>query len=293
MKRILSCLMLIGILFALCSCGNGETAEMSRPSIAQPGSEKETELVLTERVSVEEADTVNAYRLHVDVEKAKEEVENAFGITLGPPTVDGMYVGPDYVVTIDQETGYWTYDSNESYSSLEPSEAPLSDAAAQEIAEQFVKDHGLWTGEVYNTVVTDITGGGWNEPEYSLGKDVYIYPGVEGKTILGVFRIVISMDHEGRLFSVYKLATDIDRAVPVQVKTRDMLEEDFASQNYSDSCSQQLQMPSIEEGSLQYYADAQAVNGMTYLYPVYVFTGEGTTADGQQERFDVIIDAQG
>lgn len=101
------------------------------------------------------------------------------------------------------------------------------------------------------------------------------------------------MDHEGRLFSVYKLATDVDRVIPVQVKTRDMLEEDFARQNYSDSCSQKLQTPLIEEGSLQYYADAQAVNGMTYLYPVYVFTGEGITAGGQQERFDVIIDAQG
>ena len=285
-------LLLAGMGAVLCACGK-EAAEVGRPALPQAGMLKGAELALPAELSVAEGDSIHAYRLHVDPEKAKEEIEAAFGITLGPPTVDGRYVGPDYVVTIDQTTGYWTYDAKEGYSSLAPSETPLSDEAAREIAEKFVEEHGLWTGERYNTVVTEITGGGGNVPEYSLGKEVYLYPGVEGKTILGVFRIVVSMDCQGRLFSVHKLAAEVGEKVLVQGKPRERLEEDLAQGNYSDSCSQALQSPRLETGGLAYYADARAAGGATYLYPVYVFTGQGTTAEGPQERFVLLIDAQG
>ena len=53
-----------------------------------------------------------------------------------------------------------------------------------------------------------------------------------------------------------------------------------------------LRAPRIKAGELAYYADAQQRNGAVYLYPVYVFTGEGTKRDGEQETFDVILDAK-
>lgn len=114
-----------------------------------------------------------------------------------------------------------------------------------------------------------------------------------GNTFSGVFCIVVSMDCQGQLFSVHKLAAEVGEKVPVQGKSQEQLEEDLAQGNFSDSCSQALQSPRLETGGLAYYADAQAMGGATDLYPVYVFTGQGTTAEGQQERFDLLIDAQG
>lgn len=292
MKRAISFLMVVGILATLCACGGKESAAIGRPQIAQPGSITETNLVLTENIPVETANTINAYKLEVDLDKSKEEVQRTFGITLGQPNTNGEYIGQDYTVTIESDTGYWTYEKKETYSALEPSDSPISDAQAQTIATQFVEDNNLWSGEVYNTVVTDITEGGWNDEERLLGKSVYIYPSVDGKPILGIFRIIVSMNSDGEIFSVYKLATDIGDGVSVEVKSRSVLEEDFTEKNYSDSCSESLRSPTIEEGTLEYYADAKQVDGVTYLYPVYVFTGEGKTSDGEQETFDVILDAQ-
>lgn len=292
MKRAISFLMVVGILATLCACGGKESAAIGRPQIAQPGSITETNLVLTENIPVETANTINAYKLEVDLDKSKEEVQRTFGITLGQANTNGEYIGQDYIVTIESDTGYWTYEKKETYSALEPSDSPISDAQAQAIATQFVEDNSLWSGEVYNTVVTDITEGGWNDEERLLGKSVYIYPSVDGKPILGIFRIIVSMNSDGEIFSVYKLATDIGDGVSVEVKSRSVLEEDFTEKNYSDSCSESLRSPTIEEGTLEYYADAKQVDGVTYLYPVYVFTGEGKTSDGEQETFDVVIDAQ-
>lgn len=292
MKRAISFLMVVGILATLCACGGKESAAIGRPQIAQPGSITETNLVLTENIPVEIANTINAYKLEVDLDKSKEEVQRTFGITLGQPNMNGEYIGQDYTVTIDSDTGYWTYEKKETYSALEPSDSPISDAQAQTIATQLVEDNSLWSGEVYNTVVTDITEGGWNDEERLLGKSVYIYPSVDGKPILGIFRIIVSVNSDGEIFSVYKLATDIGEGISVEVKSRSVLKEDFTEKNYSDSCSESLRSPTIEEGTLEYYADAKQVDGVTYLYPVYVFTGEGKTSDGEQETFDVILDAQ-
>ena len=291
-NNLLSAVCLVGMLAALCACARKESAAVGHPQIAQSGTVTETELVLPEGVPVETASTVKAYRLKVDLEEAKEEIERTFGITLSDPNLQGEYVGEDYTVTIDSDTGYWTYEKKETYSALEPSDSPISDAQAQTIATQLVEDHSLWSGEVYNTVVTDITEGGWNDEERLLGKSVYIYPSVDGKPILGIFRMIVSMNSDGEIFSVYKLATDIGEGISVEVKSRSVLEEDFTEKNYSDSCSESLRSPTIEEGTLEYYADAKQVDGVTYLYPVYVFTGEGKTSDGEQETFDVILDAQ-
>ena len=290
--KLLSAVCLAGMLAALCACTGNESAAVGHPKIAQSGAVAETELVLPEEVPVETSSTVKAYRLKVDLEEAKQEIERTFGITLSNPNLQGEYVGADYTVTIDSETGYWTYEKKETYSALEPSDSPISDAQAQTIATQLVEDNSLWSGEVYHTVVTDITEGGWNDEERLLGKSVYIYPSVEGAQIFGIFRLSISMDAAGEIFSVYKLAADIGEAVPVAGKTRAALEEDFQAGNYSDSCSETLRAPGIEAGELAYYADAQQRNGAVYLYPVYVFTGEGTKRDGEQETFDVILDAQ-
>lgn len=64
------------------------------------------------------------------------------------------------------------------------------------------------------------------------------------------------------------------------------------SENYSASFSENLTAAKLNDCELGYYADGVAHNGKTYLFPVYIMTGEGTNAAGEKETFDIIIDAQ-
>lgn len=63
------------------------------------------------------------------------------------------------------------------------------------------------------------------------------------------------------------------------------------SANFSASFSGDLTNSKIADCKLGYYADGVKHNGKTYLFPVYVMTGEGTNANGEIEAFDIIIDA--
>lgn len=128
---------------------------------------------------------------------------------------------------------------------------------------------------------------------YALSfKTVYLYPRVDGKTVLGIYRISIDLSLDGDIQSIYYLATPVGEAKNVAVKSRNELSSDVRSANYSASFSENLTAAKLNDCELGYYADGVAHNGKTYLFPVYIMTGEGTNAAGEKETFDIIIDAQ-
>ncbi len=58
---------------------------------------------------------------------------------------------------------------------------------------------------------------------------------------------------------------------------------------YLSCFSGDLTNAKITDCKLGYYADGVEHNGKTYLFPVYIMTGEGTNANGEKETFDIII----
>lgn len=106
------------------------------------------------------------------------------------------------------------------------------------------------------------------------------------------YRISIDLSLDGDIQSIYYLATPVGEAKNVAVKSRNELSSDVRSANYSASFSENLTAAKLNDCELGYYADGVAHNGKTYLFPVYVMTGEGTNAAGEKETFDIIIDAQ-
>ena len=97
---------------------------------------------------------------------------------------------------------------------------------------------------------------------------------------------------DGSINSVYYLASPTSSSASVSVKSSSELSSDLQSKNYSASFSGDLTDAKITDCKLGYYADGVSHNGKTYLFPVYIMTGEGTNAAGEKETFDIIIDAQ-
>ncbi|MEI3100041.1 MAG: hypothetical protein V8T41_09235 [Oscillospiraceae bacterium] len=107
--------------------------------------------------------------------------------------------------------------------------------------------------------------------------------------MLGIYRISIDLSLDGEIQSIYYLATPIGEAKNVAVKSRNELSSDVRSEN--GELFRNLTAAKLNDCELGYYADGVAHNGKTYLFPVYIMTGEGTNA-AEKETFDIIIDAQ-
>lgn len=298
--RNLFLITLCAALAALSGCGKGEShAAVPRPDIEMTGAEFAQELSLPEAAFGSEPTAGYVYELSFDASAVPAKVESCFGVDLSEAQVtvnangQKRYTTDDYSVMIDETTGYWTYRATGGEASpMSEGETaePISDQAAEGIAEKFIADNGLWTGEIYNTVVTYVTGGGWTSEEYIKEINVYVYPSVDGKAVLGVFRIMVALDLEGNITAVYKLANEVEKRIDVGLKDYAAIQNAISAKEYSASAPEALTDIEVTYGRFEYYADALAVDGKTYLYPVYVINAAGKTAEGQSETFDVIID---
>ena len=143
-----------------------------------------------------------------------------------------------------------------------------------------------------NIRVTDQTGLLDDGTDGISRKNVYFYPQVDGKNVLGVYRISFDISLDGQIVSVFYLVNPVGESTTVNIKSSSEISSDVKSANYSASFSGDLTDAKITDCTLKYYADGVAHDGKTYLFPVYVMTGEGTNAAGEKETFDIIIDAQ-
>ena len=169
----------------------------------------------------------------------------------------------------------------------------ISDENAARIAADYLREHGLLDESITSCDAIGLSEGLRSDGSYGvLSKTAYFYPQVEGLNVLGIFRIGAEVNTDGEVISIYYLTSPVVDKIPVETSSRAALEWAVAVNDYSGSYSQKLSDVKVTEGNYRLYADGVAVDGKTYLYPVYVLIGEGTTPDGKTETFDVIIDAQ-
>ena len=121
MKKHWTILMLSALLLTLAACG-----------VEHPTLEDGTGVSVTlgEAVRLDTPDQLTVYPLAVDADQAKADIERAFGITLGTALSNGAYVGEDYSVTLDSQTGHWTYQTTKDPAPAVPPEEAISDQQA-------------------------------------------------------------------------------------------------------------------------------------------------------------------
>ncbi len=266
------------------------------PDIAQPGTDAQAELSLPSDLSIEAAgETAALYELDNDQSIAEKQIAACFDFDLSAAekTSDSLsdyYTIDGYRADIEKGIGYW------SVIKLNPdpvkSGASMTDEKALEIANALFDKGGLWAEKIDNVKIVD---------QYDLNEDgvygvseksVFYYPQIDGKSVSGRYRININVSLDGSINSVYYLVSPISSSASVNLKSSSEISSDVKSANYSASFSGDLTDAKITDCTLKYYADGVAHNGKTYLFPVYIMTGEGTNAAGEKETFDIIIDAQ-
>lgn len=295
-NKFIALLLAALMLCALCACGNGSTLTAVHPDIAQPGTDAQAELSLPSDLSIEAAgETAALYELDNDQSIAEKQIAACFDFDLSAAekTSDSLsdyYTIDGYRADIEKGIGYW------SVIKLNPdpvkSGASMTDEKALEIANALFDKGGLWAEKIDNVKIVD---------QYDLNEDgvygvseksVFYYPQIDGKSVSGRYRININVSLDGSINSVYYLVSPISSSASVNLKSNSEISSDVKSANYSASFSGDLTDAKITDCTLKYYADGVAHNGKTYLFPVYIMTGEGTNAAGEKETFDIIIDAQ-
>ncbi len=295
-NKFIALLLAALMLCALCACGNGSTLTAVHPDIAQPGADAQAELSLPSDLSIEAAgETAALYELDNDQSIAEKQIAACFDFDLSAAekTSDSLsdyYTIDGYRADIEKGIGYW------SVIKLNPdpvkSGASMTDEKALEIANALFDKGGLWAEKIDNVKIVD---------QYDLNEDgvygvseksVFYYPQIDGKSVSGRYRININVSLDGSINSVYYLVSPISSSASVNLKSSSEISSDVKSANYSASFSGDLTDAKITDCTLKYYADGVAHNGKTYLFPVYIMTGEGTNAAGEKETFDIIIDAQ-
>lgn len=291
-KKLITLTCAVCITMLLFGCGQHKL----RPDIAQPGAEISVDLKIPDSLKTEPpASAKYVYELGVDIEKAKEQIERCLGTELGEPEDDGFdeyisYIINDWNVIIMAENGYWTMSC---FGETEGEAEDISDEKAARIAADYLREHGLLDENITSCDAIGLSEGLRQDGSYGvLSKVAYFYPQIEGLNVLGIFRIGVEVNTDGEIISVYYLTSPVVDKIPVEISDRTALETAVATRDYSASISQELSDVKVTEGNYRLYADGVAVDGKTYLYPVYVLIGEGVTADGSTEKFDVIIDAQ-
>lgn len=295
-NKFIALLLAVLMLAALCACGNDATLTAVHPDIAQPGADAQAELSLPSDLSIEAAgETAALYELDNDQSIAEKQIAACFDFDLSAAekTSDSLsdyYTIDGYRADIEKGIGYW------SVIKLNPdpvkSGASMTDEKALEIANALFDKGGLWAEKIDNVKIVD---------QYDLNEDgvygvyeksVFYYPQVDVQSVSGRYRININVSLDGTINSVYYLVSPISSSASVNLKSSSEISSDVKSANYSASFSGDLTDAKITDCTLKYYADGVAHNGKTYLFPVYIMTGEGTNAAGEKETFDIIIDAQ-
>lgn len=295
-NKFIALLLAVLMLAALCACENDATLTAVHPDIAQPGADAQAELSLPSDLSIEAAgETAALYELDNDQSIAEKQIAACFDFDLSAAekTSDSLsdyYTIDGYCADIEKGIGYW------SVIKLNPdpvkSGASMTDEKALEIANALFDKGGLWAEKIDNVKIVD---------QYDLNEDgvygvseksVFYYPQIDGKSVSGRYRININVSLDGSINSVYYLVSPISSSASVNLKSNSEISSDVKSANYSASFSGDLTDAKITDCTLKYYADGVAHNGKTYLFPVYIMTGEGTNAASEKETFDIIIDAQ-
>lgn len=208
-------------------------------------------------------------------------------------------------VMINKSTGYWAVLNNDLQDDTltVPSNLP-SDEEAVQIAKKYIEDYDLYEGELGEPlVIYSTTGGDANNKEQVLAKRICFTPPIDGINVYGLFRIIILIEDNGVVTDIFKQVNPVKFEGKVKLKTKEEVIKDvLANPEQLSSSADGISLGLIDDCQLAYYVDGEAVNDMTYIYPVYVLTGIGEsnsselknsniTIEGKTVEFDIVIDA--
>lgn len=253
-------------------------------------------LYLPDNVEVESAGkTAKLYELDSSTERAKQQVERCLGIKLSDDEkqiwedIGDHYTVGNYFVDIYSD-GTWMFSLiNKPATS---SKLSMSDEEAIDIAVRFVEENGLWPDVSEYAQAVDQTGLLDDGEQGVYMKSVYIYPDIDDRTVLGIYRICVDISLDGEILSVFCLANPTGASTEVELKSRVDIAADILLKNYVGDLCEIESNAEIVSCELIYYVDGYEHGGKSYAFPVYCLTVDGKDSSGETVRTSLLIDAQ-
>lgn len=223
-----------------------------------------------------------------------DELEDVFGLSTNAPkeNLDDFIIISDGKMMINYETatGTWSF-YDRSYDKTVSHILPTKEESAV-IARNFLIKNGLYNDRFSNeTVVTQYSGNEYDETYAPYCNAVYFYPMLNGKPILGVSRIVVSVGEDGQIVEVLKYYKDFVSCGKIEIAEPLSFVGGIKANQYSTTIDDKAIASNITEVELAYWEDAGSCAEQPYLQPVWVFYGTSIQPDGSEDSFNIIVQA--
>lgn len=165
-----------------------------------------------------------------------------------------------------------------------------NDQRAISLAREFLQKRGYLGGAFHVTVTDHTTGDKLLGTERICGKNVWFYPRLDGRPVLGIGRLMVEVGPKEIVKHVMIVWWPATPEKEVTLRSVQEALEDVKTHRpdlVSSSIPPEAVSATIDKVLLAYWADPD----VSYIQPVWVFAGEAKIEDGRKERFDAITPA--
>ena len=207
-------------------------------------------------------------------------------------TMFDSYKVPGGICEIEKSTGYWRYVSDEADEIQAKKESEfISDEEIIHNVKFFLSERGIFEKDEYTVDIVETMQGNGDAGVLVLEKNAYIYPLIDCREVLGVYRLILSFDSKGEIIGISSYYNPAEEYKSVELKSEQDAKNSLKEGNFSSSATEPLFDVKLEEVLLAYYSDAEPNREGFFLFPVYVFHGTGRPAGGGERiNFNVIVD---
>lgn len=296
MKKIFVILLLINIMI-LSGCQK-QSKDVAYPkldlpktaSLESPDATYSIDDRLTEEL--QQTQTVMTYKFVApDMKKIRQHIDEQFDITetFSNEGSRNYSASENMILEIDESNGFWTYTNQEIQENIyTPIPSRISEEECISFATEIAKIHEVDLDMFSDIVVVPLeyssapSEDGIASDPIAIAYDVYFYPVINGTSVYGVSRFVVSFDGDGNVAGIKKQYKDI---VPYKEETIITLSEavkKLADGEASINATSVYKQAEITDYNIVYYADVSSIDEQPYMQPIYCL--EGTISTNELNR---------
>ncbi len=198
--------------------------------------------------------------------------------------------GETLYFTYEPANGCWNW-LNQTLQENATGENLPSDQTCQELATKKLKTLGIYQGQSYTLHIEPETGINEQGEVMTVAKTLFFYPEIDGQTIEGVSRMIVSLGNNGEIYEISKYCKDFVKAGDREVINVDIALEKAKCGDASFTLDESVEHARLTDAALTYWEDSSDIHTQSYLQPVWVFQGEIPAGSAENAQFEGIVPA--
>ena len=156
-------------------------------------------------------------------------------------TMFDSYKVPGGICEIEKSTGYWRYVSDEADEIQAKKESEfISDEEIIHNVKFFLSERGIFEKDEYTVDIVETMQGNGDAGVLVLEKNAYIYPLIDGREVLGVYRLILSFDSKGEIIGISSYYNPAEEYKSVELKSEQDAKNSLKEGNFSSSATEPL-----------------------------------------------------